>query len=176
MKTLSSKVLDKNPWWEYKHDEYELPGGKVGNYYYAETRGVSMVVPRLPDGRYFLVQQFRYLTQRLSWEFPGGGLKDGQTPEAAARAELLEEAGLEPRTLVFLGQGEPSNGFIKDQTHFWLAEVSGLQAKNQPDTTEIFTATKTVTAAEFEAMVVAGEIWCGQTLTAWCLAKVRGLV
>lgn len=175
MKTLSSEILHKNPWWEYKHDEYELPGGKIGNYYYAETRGVSMVIPRLPDGRYFLVRQFRYLTQRNSWEFPGGGLKEGQSAEDAAKAELSEEAGLAPQSLIFLGQGEPSNGFIKDQTHFWLADVVSL-AHNQPDSTEVFTQTKAVTAAEFEAMALAGEIWCGQTLTAWCLAKLRGLV
>lgn len=175
MKTVSSEILHKNPWWEYKHDEYELPGGQIGNYYYAETRGASMVIPRLPDGRYFLVKQFRYLAQRDSWEFPGGGLKAGQTPEDVAIAELSEEAGLGSQSLVFLGQGEPSNGFIKDKTHFWLAETA-LLGSNNPDMTEVFTETKAVTAAELEAMVLTGEIWCGQTITAWCLAKLRGLV
>ncbi len=175
MKTLSSEVLHANPWWEYKHDEYELPDNKIGNYYYGATRGVSMIIPRLPDGRYFLVRQFRYLTQRDSWEFPGGGLKEGQTPEAAARAELLEEAGLEATSLILLGETEPSNGFIKDRTYSWLAEVTPAAA-NQPDITEVFTATKIVTAAEFEQMLVSGEVWCGQTITAWCLAKVKGMV
>lgn len=175
MKTLSSEVIHKNPWWNYKHDEYELPGNKIGNYYYAETRGVSMVIPRLANGRYFLVRQFRYLAQRDSWEFPGGGLKEGQTPEAAARAELFEEAGLEATLLTLLGETEPSNGFIKDRTYSWLAEVTPM-AINQPDMTEVFTATKAVTAVEFDQMLLEGEIWCGQTITAWYLAKAKGLV
>lgn len=175
MKTLSSEILHKNPWWEYKHDTYELPGGDVGNYYYAETRGVSMVIPRLADGRFFLVKQFRYLTQRESWEFPGGGLKFGQTPEGAARAELQEEAGLEAKSIVLLGEIEPSNGFIKDQTYLWLAEVEYVVAR-KPDESEFFSEFKAVTALELDRMVAVGEIWDGQSLSAWCLAKAKGLV
>lgn len=175
MKRLSSEIVHKNPWWEYKHDTYELPTGAIGNYYYAETRGVSIVIPRLADGTFLLVKQFRYLAQRESWEFPGGGLKSGQTPAEAARAELQEEAGREAVTLVPLGEIEPANGFIKDRTYLWLADV-GIGIAPKPDESEVFSDFKVVTASQLEDMIAAGDIWDGQSLAAWCLAKAKRLV
>lgn len=34
------------------------------------------------------------LSYRQEWNFPGGGIRPGETPEAAARRELAEEIGL----------------------------------------------------------------------------------
>jgi 8-oxo-dGTP diphosphatase len=33
---------------------------------------------------------------RIAWNFPGGGIRSAETPEAAARRELTEEIGLTP--------------------------------------------------------------------------------
>jgi 8-oxo-dGTP diphosphatase len=35
---------------------------------------------------------------RTAWNFPGGGIRHNETPEAAARRELAEEIGLTPQT------------------------------------------------------------------------------
>jgi ADP-ribose pyrophosphatase len=93
-KKLSDIVLLKNPWWIYKKDETLLPSGKHGEYHYVHTNGASIVVPVLNDGRVVLVNQYRYLNDKESLEFPCGGVKDGFTYEETAVHELEEEAGL----------------------------------------------------------------------------------
>ncbi len=40
---------------------------------------------------------------RREWNFPGGGLRRGETPEAAARRELAEEVGLAAAALLPVG-------------------------------------------------------------------------
>lgn len=39
-----------------------------------------------------------------SWQFPQGGIKAGESPEAAMYRELMEEVGLEPRHVRILGR------------------------------------------------------------------------
>ena len=77
---ISSKTLIKNPYWDYKFDEYVLPSGNTGNYYYVETPGAVMVIPRSNDGKLVLVKQFRYLNSKVSIEFPGGGIIPDYSP------------------------------------------------------------------------------------------------
>ena len=56
----------------------------------AYTVGAICVIER-PDGAVLLVR----LSYRNSWGLPGGLLKRGETPEAAARREVQEESTLE---------------------------------------------------------------------------------
>ncbi len=48
------------------------------------------------DGRILMTQRPSGKKHAGLWEFPGGKIEDGETPEQALRRELWEEVGIEP--------------------------------------------------------------------------------
>lgn len=51
-----------------------------------------------PDGRVLLARRPEGRSMAGLWEFPGGKVKDGETPESALVRELEEELGIETRS------------------------------------------------------------------------------
>jgi len=167
-KKISSEVRLQNPWWSYALDTFETAGLKR-EYHYVHHTGSAMTVPVLPDGRLVLIRQYRYLMDRPSVEFPCGGVEEGETFAQAAARELAEETGLVAADLINIGQFCPCNGMIDEWCRLFLAR--GLrQTESSPESTEeIEILTRRLD--EVEAMIRQGEIWDGQTLSAWALVR-----
>jgi len=71
---------------------------------------------------------------RAGWHFPGGGVRRGETPEAAARRELAEEIGLTASTLLPAGYTCTSWDGRRDRVYFFelrLIEMPKLQLDNR---------------------------------------------
>lgn len=169
LKKLSEKIIHKNPWWTYKHDRYEKPDGKEGDYYYGVTPGNVMLVPVLPDGRVVLIRQSRYLLGKESIEFPAGGISPGETAVEAAQKELLEETGYRASDFIKIGVFQGLIGMFDDLSHVFIAQV-GEQSQQQLDDTEdieVFYRR----ADEFDEMIRRNEIVDGQTLATWALVR-----
>jgi len=47
------------------------------------------------DGRVLAAQRSRTMSMPLRWEFPGGKIDSGESPEACLKRELIEELGIE---------------------------------------------------------------------------------
>jgi len=62
---------------------------------------VSAVVLIDPDNRIFIAQRPEGKAMAGLWEFPGGKVQDGETPEFALMRELEEELGIETRPTCF---------------------------------------------------------------------------
>lgn len=60
-----------------------------------KTLLVSAVALIDPDGRILLAQRPEGKSMAGLWEFPGGKIEEGETPEAALVRELHEELGIE---------------------------------------------------------------------------------
>jgi ADP-ribose pyrophosphatase len=168
-KKLSESILFKNPWWTYKRDGIELPSGNPGEYHYVHTNGSSMVIPIQGDGTVVLVNQYRYLLDKESLEFPCGSVKDGSTHDEAARQELVEETGYSAKSLIPAGEFNPYNGVTDEMCRVYVARdltyIGGT-----PDDTEEFEIVR-ATPAEFDAYIASGVIWDGMTIAAWSIAK-----
>ena len=131
-----------------------------------------MVVPVTHEGQVILVNQYRYLCDRESLEFPCGSINEGNTYEQTALMELQEETGHKAEgPLKELGQFNPYNGVTSEICTVYLANpVTPLQNQVKKDETEEFEVIQ-LTAAEVEEKIRTREIWDGMTLAAWMLAR-----
>lgn len=168
-KKLSESVFAKNPWWTYKVDEFELPSGKQGKYHYVHTNGASLVVPVMHDGKLLMVNQYRYLCERESLEFPCGGVKEEQSYDETAVQELAEEAGLIARRWQIAGEFNPYNGVTNEICRVYIAKEV-FPTLQSPDDTEDFEKFL-LTPDEIDARIISGVIWDGMTIAGWTIAR-----
>lgn len=55
------------------------------------------------EGRVLVARRKRGRREELLWEFPGGQVEAGETPEECLKRELREELGIETRVGAFVG-------------------------------------------------------------------------
>ena len=169
-KQLTSKNLFKNPWWTYKLDTFQIPDGVEGEYHYVHTLGSSMIVPVTEQGHILLVNQYRYLCDRESLEFPCGSLKEGHSYEQTAHLELGEETGHRATTMVSVGTFNPYNGVSDEMCTVFLAMgLSRIEGTVEKDATEEFELVA-LSKEDLAAQIRSNTIWDGMTLAAWTLA------
>jgi ADP-ribose pyrophosphatase len=83
-----------------------------------------------------MVRQYRYVFgEDHRWEMPTGGVKPGETLEAAARRELREEVGYDAAELQHVSTYFTSKSIMREIGHLYLGR--GLtQVEAIPDETE----------------------------------------
>ena len=134
-KTLDSEEVFNTPWMSIYHNQFELPNGKRGNYFYMHTNGSAMIIPVMDDGKILLVKQYRYLMDKALIEIPCGGIKETQTESEAARAELIEETGYDCKKLKKVGKFIPYNGLSDELCLVFVARAL-FRVDAKPDETE----------------------------------------
>jgi ADP-ribose pyrophosphatase len=168
-KQLSSKVLYSNKYWDYLLDEFKIEDGKRGEYHFVRTGGSTMIIPVTDSGKLLLVNQYRYLNQRESIEFPCGSISGKLTPEENALKELREETGYSAKELLAAGFFSPYNGVTDEMCHVFIAKQL-FADKLIADVTEEFEMME-LSIDEIDKLICSNIIWDGMTMAAWILAK-----
>src|SRR6201996_9846982 len=70
------------------------------------------------------------LRKRDEWVLPKGKLDDGETPRAAAKREVLEEAGHDVAVHEFLGTLAYEAGGRPKIVHYWRMETQGKPTRD----------------------------------------------
>jgi len=133
--------------------------------------GAVVVVPRLADGRYVLVRQYRFAVGEELYEFPAGTQEAGEDPERCAARELAEETGFSGR-LKFLGRFYSAPGFCDETLFCFLAEVTGAGAPRPEGDEQLEVVVWR--EAELHQAVRQGQVRDAKTLAALALLSARG--
>ncbi len=117
-------------------EDVRLPNGHLATLEIVGHPGGAAVVALNATGEVCLLRQYRHVAGGWLWEIPAGKL-DGKTPDATARAELAEEAGVVARDWQSLGHVVSSPGVFREVVHLYLArQLAPVPAA--PEREEVF--------------------------------------
>jgi ADP-ribose pyrophosphatase len=162
-RVFSGRVLDLDV------DTVRFPDGSVGDLEMIRHPGASAVVPFVNDPRgadpeVLLIRQFRHAAERYVWEIPAGRLEPGEAPEACARRELEEEAGVTAGELRRLTTIYTTPGFTDERIHLFLA--SGLGEGTERREADEFLEVHRMLWSRVLRLIEQGEVEDGKTLVA----------
>jgi ADP-ribose pyrophosphatase len=165
---LASKVLSAFPIYTLRQDTRRSPRtGKEHDFLVLDSRDWINVVPVTPEGNLVLIRQFRHGTASLVWEIPGGMVDEqDESPEQAARRELLEETGYVPEGMAFLGAVHPNPAIQNNRCHTFLARNVSPRHTQRLDGSEDIEVQE-APWSEVSRMVDQGEISHSLVLTAF---------
>jgi 8-oxo-dGTP pyrophosphatase MutT (NUDIX family) len=153
-----------------REDDLVFPDGSTGMYGVVEKPDFALVIPQALDGRFCLVEQYRYPVGRRAWEFPQGSWSGQETgtAEGLAAAELREETGLTAGTLRHLGRLNPEYGFCNHAFDAYLAtDVAAGAPDREPSEQDMVQAW--FSEADFIDMVRGGDIADAASVAAYML-------
>ena len=110
--------------------------GRAHDFYVLETPAWVNVIPITPMKEVVLIRQYRHGIRNVTLEIPGGLVEDTDTPEAAARRELIEETGLDTTEMVPLGYVHPNPAIQDNRCYTFLARNAFPVGEQQLDEKE----------------------------------------
>jgi ADP-ribose pyrophosphatase YjhB (NUDIX family) len=115
-------------------------GKPRGDAYTVRCNDWCNVVALTPDDQLVLCWQYRFGSEDMSLEIPGGVVDPGETPEHAAIRELREETGFEAESIEPLVVVEPNPAIQNNRCFTFLARgarptaVTGFDAQEELET------------------------------------------
>lgn len=174
-KTLSRQLaFDASPYLQVFREEVEVaPGHVIPDFWQVELRRFVLVVPVQPDGRVVTMTGYRHGPRRECLSLPGGFIEPGETPETAARRELLEETGLKPARLISLGDFVDNGNQRGGHGHYFLALGCSPAPGQRNDPTEAATLAA-MTPDAVDAALDSGRFHVIHHVAGWGLARRHG--
>jgi 8-oxo-dGTP pyrophosphatase MutT (NUDIX family) len=173
---ISSRLVYENRWLRLREDEVRRQDGSMGIYSVLERAEFAVVCP-VQDGMVHLVEQFRYPIGRRCWDFPMGTWewRADVDPRDLAAGELQEETGLRAGTLIEIGRVFQASGY-SDQAGrvFFATDLS--QGDHSLEHEEQDMVQGQYPLAEFERMIRDGIVQDVITITAFAMARLKGLI
>jgi ADP-ribose pyrophosphatase len=166
----------RGSFFDVHRDRVRLPDGSVAELEILRHPGAVAVLPVYRPGELssgaeaavVLLRQYRYAAGGWVWEVPAGKLEAGESPEACARREWAEEAGLVAAELEKLSSVVTTPGFTDERIVLYLGLGLSPGAK-APERTELI-ETETLPLTQALRLVEDGVIADAKTVCALLFA------
>lgn len=139
--------------------------GSIPKDYFIVHFGPRAGVVAVSGSEMLLVRQYRFLTDAMSWEIPGGKVDVGESASYAAWRECLEETGYDCSGLYPLVSYFPGLDNVDNPTTVFLSESVRKVSEFKPNETEVADI-RWVTLTRCLDMVFSGEILDAMTVAA----------
>jgi ADP-ribose pyrophosphatase len=147
----------------------DAEGGREFDIEIVHHNGGAGILPVDDDGQVVLIRQWRYPLGRASIEVPAGRIEEGDDPEATARRELEEEAGLRASHVELLAAVYPAPGYTTEKV--WIYLATGLEEVGQNLEEDERVEVLRMPLEEALAAVASGEIDDAKTIIALLRAR-----
>ncbi len=179
---LSTEHIINDQWIDFKKSAFRFPDGRVYEPFYTYTKkDYAVIAATDTDGNYICVRQFRQGIEKVTTEFPAGGIEREELISAAdpadaalsaAKRELLEEAGYESDEWEHL-LTIPANPTISDNYAYLYKASNCRKVSDQAlDETEYLNVV-ILHPAQIERMIKEGEFVQSDHIVAWFMGRQR---
>jgi 8-oxo-dGTP pyrophosphatase MutT (NUDIX family) len=106
------------------------------DFYVLESADWVNVIPLTPRNEVVLIRQYRHGIRESTLEIPGGIVEESDSPEDAARRELIEETGYKASEMQLLGSVHPNPAFLTNRCYTFVAKGSSRVKEQEQDEKE----------------------------------------
>ncbi len=139
----------------------EFPSGARKRWIRMHFGTSSAVLAVTKQKEIVLTREYRHGLGRVAFSLPGGTAKDGESAEACARRELLEETGYKAPRLLEMYAGNNLTAYLEGTLHLFFAkDCSATDLRPDPDEVQgvermsVTQALARARSGEFESSVV----------------------
>jgi 8-oxo-dGTP pyrophosphatase MutT (NUDIX family) len=169
-KVISSERVLNTPWMPIRKDVVELPDGAILNDYYVwESGDVALVVPVTESGQFIMVEQYKHAIGEITLEFPAGLIEVSESPESAAKRELMEETGYLTETCSRLVMACDNPTKSSGNLHIFLGTGARFVSAPKLDSSENIKI-KILSREELIAQIMSGRVRVSGSIAAAFLA------
>ena len=133
----NSQSVFECPIFKVRRDQYSsAKRGCDHEFFIIEPANWINIIAITAAGEVVMVKQYRFGRESYTLEIPGGVIDEGESAEAAARRELLEETGYQAENWQWLGSSDPDSAIMNNRCDTFLAWPAVLNDEQNLDNLE----------------------------------------
>jgi ADP-ribose pyrophosphatase len=137
-KTLSKEYISENPVLKVRKDVVELDNKKTQERTVIEVLPGSMIFALTEKNEVLLVKNYCHARDSFELELPAGYIDKNETPEQAAKRELMEETGYEAEDIEYLGEVRVAPTYSTKISYLFLArKIKKVSQQNLDDSEKV---------------------------------------